>query len=449
MITKHGVLLRGATFLLLLLAGPAASGAGERILALDEAEALALSHNLSIQMAGESVRRAQAGVTGGRANLLPSVSAGGSYGRSIEKMVMFLPEAFGGGSARIGSDNSYSVSLTATQPLFLGFAGITGLRQAQTQHAIARLELSRTRQDVLLGVREAYYGAVLARGLVRVHEEAVAQAESSLVQVRRRYDVGQVSGFDLLRAQVQLSNTRPQLVTAESNRRLADARLRVVLGMDPDVTAVPADTLAEFRSRWLDMPLDELVLTALHRRPDLILSQSAQRMASQGVRLSRSAHYPSLVAFATTQWQAQWDSGTPDDFPRTTTAGLQLSWKLWDSWKTFSNVQQAKADFRRARLASEVMHDAARLDVQTAHERLRAAEVNLLSQGETVGQAAEALRLSRVMYENGSATQLDVLGAQLALTTSRMQYATNLYEYHIAHAQLEKALGVIGQQEGD
>lgn len=429
--------------------GSGDSGASGRILTLGEAEELALRQNPAIRMAGESVRRAQAGVSAGRSAMLPSLSASGSYSHNIEKMVMFLPEAFGGGSAEIGSDHSYSLSLNLAQPIFLGFAGIAGYRQAQTQHDIARQEFSRTRHDLLLSVREAYLGAVLARGLVRVHEEAVAQAESSLVQVQRRYDVGQVSGFDLLRAQVQLSNTRPQLVSAESNRRLADARLGVVLGMEAGVTPVPADTLVEFRSPWLDRPLEELEGTAMQNRPDLVISEKTQRMASQGVRLSRSGLYPSLFAFATTQWQAQWDEGRPQDHPRTTMAGVRLSWTLWDSWRTPSAVQQARADLRRARLASEAVKDAARLEVQAAHEKLRAAEVNLLSQGETVEQAAEALRLSRIMYDNGSATQLDVLGAQLALTTSRMQYATSLYEYHIAHAQLEKALGLIGPQEGD
>ena len=442
---KRGAAIWGAIIVVASLSGPAVSRASERTLTLDQAEAMAVEHNRQIRLAEESLVRAQAGVTAARATLLPSLSASGSYTRNIEKPVMFLPAAFGGGSAEMGSNNAYAFSVTASQPLFLGFAGITGYRLAQTQHASAEQELAQTRQEVLLSVREAYLAAVLTRVLVDVQREAVAQAESSLAQVRRRYDVGQVSGFDLLRAQVQLSNTRPQLVNAQSNRRLADAGLRLVLGMEANETPVPADTLAEFRSQWLDRPLDQLVQIAMQHRPDLIISDYSQRAASQGVSLSKSAYYPALIAFGTAQWQGQSESGMPDNFPRSTMAGLQLSWTLWDSWKTPSTVQQARVGLRQANVASDLTRDGARLEIQAAQEKLQSAAVNLQSQRETVGQAMEALRLSRVMYDNGSATQLDILNAQLALTASRMQYASNLHDYHIAHAQLEKALGLIGQ----
>jgi len=315
---------------------------------------------------------------------------------------------------------------------------------AHTQLASARQELQKVRQEVLLELRETYLGAVLARTLAAAQREAVAQAESSLAQVQRRHAVGQVSGFDLLRAQVQLANTRPQLVGAESGQRLADARLALVLGMDGDETPVPVDTLAEFVSRWQDWSLDDLVRLALDRRPDLAVSAAAQQAAAHGVRLARSAYYPTLVLFGTTLWQGQSEHGLPERRPRSTMAGLQLSWSLWDSWGTPAATRQAQVGLRQAEVAAGLTRQAARLEVQAAYEALHAAAANRASQQETVAQALEALRLARVMYDEGSATQLDVLNAQLALTASRTQYASQLHDYHVAHARLEKALGLIG-----
>ena len=432
--------------LAMLIFVPIVTHATERVLTLQQAEALALENNRQIQLAQQDLLSAHAGVRSARATMLPSVTAEAGYTRNIEKPVMFLPAAMGGGGAvELGSNNDFSMSLTASQPLFLGMAGITGYRLAQTQESASEVQLRKTRQEVMLGVREAYLGAVLTRVLVDVQTEAVAQAESSLAQVRRKYEVGQVSGFDLLSAQVQLANTRPQLVSSQSNRRLADANLRMVLGLSEEESVAPSDTLAEFRSQWLEVSLEQLVNIATRNRPDLIASDYNRRMANYGVTLARSSYFPKLILFGLTQWQGQSDSGLPDDMPRSTMAGLQLSWTLWDSWKTPATVQQARVSLRQSDVASDLTLDGARLEIQAAHEGLRSASVNLASQRETVVQAMEALRLARVMYDNGAATHLDILNAQLALTSSRLQYVSNLHEYHIAHAQLEKALGLIGE----
>ena len=421
----------------------ALSASTAEVVTLDEAESLALEHNRQVLIAEQNLASARAGVTKARANMLPSLSASAGYTRNIERPVFFAPAPIG--QVEMGEANEHTMTLAAAQPLFLGFAGITGYEAAQTSHEQTEISSEQTRQNVLLAVREAYLGAALAREMVSVQRQAVAQAESSLALVQRRYDVGQASGFDLLQAQVQLANTRPGLVSAESNRRLADARLRNAIGLDPSTDVQPADVLKPFASRWADVSLDSLVAVASRNRPELLGLEYQQRLARHGVRLSRAGYYPNVVLTGRMTWQGQSADLVPEEFARSIAAGVQLSWTLWDSWKTQSSVQQARVGLKQAELSADLVREGIELEIEAAHEKLNEAAAKLASQETTVEQAKEALRLSRVRYANGSSTQLDVSNAQLIVTQTQTAYASSIYEYHIAHARLEKALGLIGQ----
>jgi len=430
--------------LALALALPAARQAQAEELTLREAESLALENHARVRLAEQDVAQAQAEVARARGRMLPSLSASAGYNRNIERPVFFAPAPLG--RIEVGEENEHSMTLSATQPLFLGFAGITGYRAAKTGREQAELGARQAEQELLFQVRQAYLGAAMAREIVRVQEEAVAQAESSLVQVQRRHEVGSASGFELLQAQVQLANTRPGLVAAHSDRRLADAQLRNAIGLEAPAKAEPAEGLAPFASRWLGVPLDSLIAVASRQRPELLQLRLQQRAAEHGVDLARSAYFPSVLLTGRMTWQGQSEEMIPEEFARSMAAGVQLSWTLWDSWQSQAAVRKARVAVRQAELAADLTRDGIELEIEAAGERLGEADATLAAQATTVDQAKEALRLARVRYDNGSSTQLDVINAQFVLTQTQTAYARSVYEYHMAHAQLERALGLIGRQ---
>ena len=411
------------------------TSAVEHLLTLERAEALAMGHNPRISMARDSLARASASVTLSRSTMLPVVDLSGMYTRNVERPKLYID---GAPPVEFGVVNDYQVSLTGSQPLFLGFAGVTGVRLSRTGVAAAREQLEQAAQDVVQGVREAYLAAALSRRLVHVQGEAVAQARSSLEHVQRQYSVGAASRFDLIRAEVQLSTTRPNLVTAESNREVADARLRMAIGLDPGDVVVPADTLSRFESRWHAAALDSLLAIAYAERTDIRRLAYFEQSAGYGVDIARSGYLPYVGAFA----RANWDRGA-GTWSRTSAMGLQLSWTVWDSRATSSRVQQARVGVRQMRTLRTLVRQSVALEVEAGQRKLAEAWVNMESLGQTVGQAGEALRLARVLYSAGASTQLDVMTAELVLTQARVQFETALYQYNVAHTRMESALGLI------
>jgi outer membrane protein TolC len=433
----------GVSALVAVLISGISQAVAARPVTLREAERMAMERNPQIAAARASLDSANAGITRARANILPTVAATANYAQNLELPVMVLPAPIG--TRTIGEKNDYQLALTAQQPLFLGFAGITGLRMAETGLTMTELRLDATTQSVLAAVREAYLGAVLTRMLVKVNEEAVAQADSSLALVQRRAAVGSASRFDLLRARVQASTLRPTLTSARSSRDLAEAQFRMVIGVGERDNLSPVDTLAAFVSPWAGVPLDSLRRIAVARRSELKQLDLGDRVANYSIKLTRSTYYPLLTAFGRAQWHAQTPSVSvrSSDFERSTSVGLQLSWTLWDSWKTPSNVQMARVGVRQLSFHRQLTGDGISLEVEGAYHRLHEAELNLTTGLETVNQAAEALRLANVIYGEGGNTQLDVISSQLALTGTRTQYAQALYNYRVAHTRMEKALGLI------
>jgi len=81
------------------------------------------------------------------------------------------------------------------------------------------------------------------------------------------------------------------------------------------------------------------------------------------------------------------------------------------------------------------------LEVRTAYSTLEEAGEVLTSQEKVCEQAEEALRLANARAEAGTGTQLDVLGAQTALTEARTTQVRAKHDYAVARTRLERAIG--------
>jgi outer membrane protein TolC len=83
-----------------------------------------------------------------------------------------------------------------------------------------------------------------------------------------------------------------------------------------------------------------------------------------------------------------------------------------------------------------------KLEVQQAVLKINEARESLLSQEKNVEQAEESLRIAELNFSEGMATSLDVSASQAALTLAKTNYAQALYDYVLALAELEKAMGI-------
>ena len=391
----------------------------------------ALEHNYAIRQSREVIRQQEGVVVQVTGQAIPNVSAQGQYQRNAASISEFYPP----------STSLWNVSLKATQNLFAGGGIRSAVRNARFNRDAAAADLQTAIDTALLDVRTKFYNVVLTREKIRVQEENIKLYEHQLEDTKNQFTSGTVSNFEVLRARVFLANAQPALITARNDHRIAIEQLRQSLGVPGQTTFPEVAGDLEFESASFD---SAAAIAAAHdHRPELQRLGKLKDAAEESIKNARSVYYPSLQAFAGYQWNSftfansEFGSVGANGW----NFGLQSNWAIFDGRATEGRVRQAKSLLEQARLntASEELE----IDVEVRQSLSSFQESGELvnASKQTVAQAEEALRLADAKYHAGSATQLDVLTSQVALTQAKTDQLTANYNYLVALANVRKAIG--------
>jgi outer membrane protein TolC len=121
--------------------------------------------------------------------------------------------------------------------------------------------------------------------------------------------------------------------------------------------------------------------------------------------------------------------------------GVTASMPLFDGFATKAKVDEARARYNQARLQKDDFVDTLAVDVRTACLDLRKAYALIDAQTDSVGEAAEALRLSMVRFANGVGINLDVFDSEVSLAQVKQNLAQATYDSIMAKAQIDRLRG--------
>jgi len=401
---------------------------------LDLAGALrfALDHNLAIQQARERIRQQDGVVLEVAARRLPGVGASALYQRNDPDVAQGFP----------ASGQAWQLSLTATQVVYSAGAVPAAVQASRLTRDAATLELQAVINASLLQVRAAFLEVLLAREQIKVQESNLELLREQLRTVSDRYQAGTVSSFEKLRAEVAVANAQVPLITARNSLRLAGENLRLALGLvaapgAPRPELEVAGTLT-FTPQTFDRAaaLD----AARAQRPDLQRLAKLASAREEGITTARAALYPNVAAFG--GWTLR--KGPTSQFGDSNHGwllGVQSQWDIFDGRATRGREAQAGSALNQTRLLLAEAELAVDVEVSRAHSGWQQASELADASARVVEQATEAVRLANARYEAGSGTQLDVLSAQVELTTARTNQIQAFYQYNVAVAALRKAMG--------
>jgi outer membrane protein len=417
-----------------LRAQPAVAQTVPETLDLRTAITFALENNFAIRQAKERIRQQEGVVVEVAAREIPNVSASGVYQRNDTAISQTFP----------ASDRSWQISLTATQVLFAGGGVRSAVKSSKLARDAAVLDLQATINDALLQVRTAFYNVLLAREKIKVQESNLDLLQSQLKTASDRYRAGTVSSFEQLRAEVAVANARVPLITARNDYRLAIESLRQALGFTTNTretaTKVP-DFVGTLEFTPTNFDLQSAFDAAHANRPDLQRLAKVVQAREEGITIARSGYFPTVSAFG--GWALR--KGTTNAFrdsPDGWLAGVQSQWNIFDGRATSGRIVQARSVVEQARLGLTEAQLAADVEVRRAFSQWQEATELAETSQKVVDQAAEAVRLANARYAAGSSTQLDVLQAQVDLTTARTNQIQAFYTYDVSVASLRKAMGL-------
>ena len=409
-------------------------------LTLQQCIDLTLKQNTDILKAQQEIRRTYGVIVEARSAALPQVTASGQYQR-LDRDSIDLPSSQ---PFFKNEQHPWTAMIEATQLIYAGGRVSAALRAAKLVDQIAVLGFQRTVADSILQVRQTFYQILLNQAQVTVREESVKLLEKQLTDTQQRFDVGAVPQFNVLRAQVELANARPPLIRAQNDLRLSREALVKLLAIDTpgrrqEFTPLRFDGMLRYEPEKWD--LAEALASALAQRPEFKVAEKNVRVAAESLTVAAAGYKPQLSLFAN---YGIHDSPYQNDIDQTTrgwAVGAQATWNLFDGMLTRGKVIQARAQLKQAELTHADIRRNIELEVRQAYSGFLQAQELIEAQKKTVEEAEESLRLAEARYLAGSGTQLEVLSAQTALTEARSNEVQALYDYNVAIATLQRAIG--------
>ena len=427
---------------------------------LNDAILTALRQNPTIQIARQEIERTKGLYIQMRAEALPQIAMTGSF-QDIDPHLQVnhgltetaaatptpVPTAtpIGGTGTTLNSFNgverSYNVKIQATQVLFAGGRIISQIRAADFTRDSSYYSFRNAIDQVVATVRQQFYQVLLNRALIGVQEESVKLLKSQLQDQQNRFEAGTVPRFNVLQAQVALSNQYPLLIGAQNNYRISQLQLAKTLGLDFDPNrgdGPPLEAVGELQYLPRRIPLVRAIELAKERRPFLKQQKAVVLSNAQQVRVARAGYFPQVTATGGSEVRSSSFSDNPRDVSSGYIFGATGSWAIWDWGATYGQVKQARAILEESKITLDDDQRQVELEVQQQDSNLKQSAELVHATEESVGQAEEALRLASARLSAGAGTQLEVLDSRVQVTQAQSNRLQALYNYNTALAEFDR-----------
>jgi outer membrane protein TolC len=309
----------------------------------------------------------------------------------------------------------------------------------------ADIELTAQRAQIILDVTQAYYDAALADRLVTITESSYNQTERVFQQTQLARNVGTISEFELLRAQVTRDNQRPLVIQRRSDREVAYLRLKQLLNIPHDqpltlTTAIdaPATLPAGIRLTGLTVSDYSAPDTASAHRATVRQAAEAVRVQESQVRIARSQRLPSLSLTSQYGSVAYPTSGLPSsgEFRTNWTIGVATQVPIFTGGRIRGDEKVAQANLAESRARLQQVREFAALDAQVAINALNQAAASFEASRGTAQQAARAYSIAEVRYREGISTQLELNDSRILMEHATVNTALAARNLQVARVKL-------------
>ncbi len=408
-------------------------------LPIDEAVRLALSQNPTLAAIRADTAAARARIDAARSGGLPQISVGAQYTHITSPGTFTIPSLQPNTTPveiSVGSADTLVGTITAQQALYTGGRVGGQISQAEANYDAALARQGTAEAQIAQQAREAYYGVLLGESSVTSASETLAAAQKQSSDAQSRFEAGVAARFDVLRAQTSLSEAQQNVTQARNQVENARLSLNRVIGVpqtssytltNPELAPLPSDNVTI------------LVETAERQRAEVLGSRAQVAASEAGISIARAEGHPEIDVSA--NYQAVSNASSVQGSGWTFLISGNLS--LFNGGKTRADVAAATSLTEQSRANLTDTLQAVEQDVRQAYLNVQTARTNIDTATARLAQAADAYDVATVRYQAGVGTATELADALAQLASARTNLDGARYNYNIAYARLQRALGFI------
>jgi outer membrane protein len=417
-------------------------------LSLKQAIDLSLTNNVNVKNA-----LLEEGISKQKVNELtglgtPQITGSAELNHFIEVPTTFVPAEFFNGEpgtfapVRFGQPYTASAGITATQLIFDG-SYLVGLQASRAYQDLSRKQTKQTKIETVVTVSKAYYNVLVTKEQMNLVNKNVERIKKLRDDTKAYYDAGFAEKLDFDRVDLAYNNILVQQKNVGRYVELAYTLLKFQIGMDQKIPVELTDQLNE--SIWGTLSLPETVDATKRSEYDVL--QSAHRLQELDLKRYRFTYLPSLAAFGSLSTNASRNDfnifNTAYKWFPTAIIGASLSIPIWDGLQKHSRVQQSKLSLQKVDNQIINLQQAINLDYESSKTNLENNLASLETSKKNRDIATEIVRASRLKYDNGVGSSLEVIDAESSLKEAETNYFSALYETIVSKIEVDKALGNI------
>lgn len=407
-------------------------------LTLESAVELALDQNLTVKIADQEIKRVDWLTKENWYALLPGVSASGQYTNNVLKPV-FFSDFFPGGKMEVGSTHSYAVTGALQVPI-ISMPLFKNIELSEIELKGALESLRNTKIELLAQVKNSFYGILMMEESLKVLQESYNNAKETANNIKKMYENGLASEYDMIRSDVSVRNITPSIAQAKSGLELAKMQLKVLLSLDLNT---PIKLEGDINSYKEQMVASTPTLHPLLEGNSNLRTLDIQlESLNKTFELIRSQRLPSLAGFANYQLQMQSNEFTfSEAWTNSFAVGLSLQIPIFNKLSISLKEKQTKVGIQQLQYQRELMENNLAISVRNSQNEMNRAKVQLESDMEAVKQATKGYHIAKVRYNTGAGTLLELNDTEMALTNSKLNLNQTIYDYIKAKTEYDKVLG--------
>ncbi|MDB5013840.1 MAG: transporter [Daejeonella sp.] len=343
---------------------------------------------------------------------------------------------------KFGVKYQSSAGISVSQLIFDG-SYLVGLKASKTYKELSQKSFTMTKIETEIKVTKAYYQVLVNSEQLRLIDANFEQLKKQLNETKELNKQGFVEKVDLDRVRVLYNNLGTQRENIIRILALGVQLLKFQMGMSITDNLIILEKISN-----INLDVNQQIAidsTAYKKRIEYSLLQTSTDLNKLNVKRLKSLYLPSLSAFGSSTYNFQADKfGDLYDrkFP-TSVIGLNLKVPVFSGFQRQNQIRQAQIEVLKSENINNNVKNGLLLQQESSRIMFTNGLESLKNQKENMGLAQEVLRVSRIKYEQGVGSSIEVTQAQTALEQAENNYIQALYNALISKVDLDQAYGLI------